>query len=197
MSAVLALASLIQRSPVWEKERKAGVRPNGEKGKGRSRTPVMTMFIRHIDSDVKQESKGCTYMCSASTHLYADKVTCWRKALWGKGEEGCRMRRSSGSPSILCLVRTPAPFPVILHFPCSTLDYVRIPLSYGGSFLWKGYGSSSGIISRLGTYSREPDKQPAVAGHLGTWYCADLPRLVCHAEAKASISVRYRISRRG
>ncbi len=38
---------------------------------------------------------------------------------------------------------------------------------------------------------------PNVADHLGTWYCADLPRFVCHAEAEAQLStVRCSISRR-
>ncbi len=57
------------------------------------------------------------------------------------------MRGSSGSPSILCLVRTLAPFPVGFRFPYPALDHLRIPLPYGGRFYGrKGYGISRRII---------------------------------------------------
>jgi hypothetical protein len=52
-----------------EKEKeKAGARPNGEREKGRSRTPVMAMFVTHIDSDVKRYS-GFASTCAVPLHI--------------------------------------------------------------------------------------------------------------------------------
>ncbi len=56
VSSSLALASLIQRSPVVKKERKAGARPNGERER-RSWAPVIAIFVMHIRAYVKLVDK--------------------------------------------------------------------------------------------------------------------------------------------
>ncbi len=99
-----------------------------------------------------------------------------------------------GSPFLFRYVRSFASFPLDRCFPYPTLDYVCVPPPYGGSFLWKGYRMSSGIISRLDTYSREPDREPfeqsVVANHLGIWRCADLLWLVHHPAERQTLRHR-------
>ncbi len=114
----------------------------------------------------------------------------------GKGsgvKQGYWTILSCGSPFLFRYVRSFASFPLDRCFPYPTLDYVCVPPPYGGKLLWKGYGGSSGIISRLDTYprelDREPDKHTVVADHLGGWDCANLLRLVHHPAADTWASI--------